>query len=64
VVLGLVGGHRWYLGLRRSALVYTLTLSWLVVGWLVDLVGMVHLTRRSNRLAGYEPTRTLPIHNS
>jgi hypothetical protein len=53
VLLGLVGGHRYYLGLRRSGVAYTLTLGWLGVGVLVDLLVLVHLTRRSNRWAGF-----------
>ena len=48
LVLGLLGGHRYYLARTGTGLLQTLTLGGLGVWWLVDLVFLPGMVRRAN----------------
>ena len=46
--LGLVGGHRYYLGRVPTAILQTLTLGGLGVWWLLDLLLLPGMVRSAN----------------
>jgi len=46
---GLLGGHRYYFGLKRSAVIQTLTLGGAGIWWLLDLFLLRKLARDTNR---------------
>ena len=48
LVLGLLGGHRYYLGRTRTAILQTLTLGGLGLWWLLDLFLLEKLVRDAN----------------
>ena len=48
LVLGLLGGHRYYLGRTGTGLLQTLTLGGLGVWWLLDLLLLPGMVRRAN----------------
>ncbi len=48
LVLGLVGGHRYYLGRVPTAMLQTLTLGGLGVWWLIDLLLLPGMVRSAN----------------
>jgi TM2 domain-containing membrane protein YozV len=50
VFLGLFGGHYFYLGVNRRAVVYLLTLGCLGIGPLIDLFTLPGEVRRINQL--------------
>lgn len=52
-LLGLVGGHHFYLGQTGKGVLYLLTGGLLGIGWLVDAVTLGGQVRRANALRGY-----------
>jgi len=54
LILGLVGGHRYYLGRTGTAILQTLTLGGVGVWWLIDILllpGLVKATNNERRLS-------------
>lgn len=48
LLLGFVGGHRFYLGKPGSAVFYMLTGGGFVIGWLIDLFTIPSMVRQAN----------------
>jgi len=50
LLIGLIGGHRYYLGKTKTAVLQTLTLGGLGVWWLFDLLLLPSLVHQRNRM--------------
>lgn len=48
LILGLIGGHRYYLGHRRTAVLQTVTIGGLGLWWLLDQILLPGLIRKAN----------------
>jgi tRNA A-37 threonylcarbamoyl transferase component Bud32 len=55
VLLGLVGGHRFYLGQTGWGLLYLFTVGGFMIGWFIDLFTLPDQVRRYNEHRGISP---------